>query len=286
MRTLRLQVPLMTGSDVSAWQHFLAAKNLYRDVVDGIYGPLSVQGTRDYQAAAGLSADGVAGIGTFSQALRDGFESPAGRVALPGMDACIDCGPFASSIASTGMKFVVRYYSKFETKSITRHEAVALSRADLQVAVVYEDSNNDISFFSTELGKENAAKAVLSAAEIGQPAGSAVYFAVDFDPSAGQVLGPISDYFRALSRAFSVAPTRYAVGIYGSGLTCRILRDAGLAAFTWLAGSTGFQESATFRPQAHLIQVSPERKICGGKLEIDDDIAQSENFGAFQILSS
>jgi len=63
-------------------------------------------------------------------------------------------------------------------------------------------------------------------------------------------------------------------------LTCRIIRDAGLATFTWLSGSTGFQEFARFRPQANLLQVLPERKICNGKLEIDDDIAQSENFGA------
>ena len=93
----------------------------------------------------------------------------------------------------------------------------------------------------------------------------------------------ITDYFEEVSAALAVAPTRYAVGVYGSGLTCRIIRDAGLAAFTWLAGSTGFQESAKFRPQADLIQVLPSRKICGNKLSIDDDVAQSENFGAFRI---
>jgi hypothetical protein len=202
-------------------------------------------------------------------------------VAIPGMDASVDCSAFASCIANAGMKFVVRYYSKFVHKSITGHEAVALSQADLQVAVVYEDSNDHINFFSTELGNENGTKALSLAAQIGQPAGSAIYFAVDFDPNAHQVLGPVSDYFRALSQTLS---TRYAVGVYGSGLTCRLIRDAHLAAFTWLAGSTGFQESAAFRPQADLIQVLPERKICDGKLEIDDDIAQTENFGAFQIL--
>jgi peptidoglycan hydrolase-like protein with peptidoglycan-binding domain len=274
-------LPLMSGSDVSAWQRFLAGKNFYHDVLDGTYGPLSDQGTRDYQAARGLAADGVAGFETFSQALRDGFES----VALPGMDAGVDCSAFASCIANAGMKFVVRYYSRFLTKSITRQEAVALSAANLQVAVVYEDSNDDINFFSSELGRENAAKALLLATGTGQPAGSAIYFAVDFDPNADQVRGPISDYFRAVSQAFAAAPTRYDVGIYGSGLACRLIRDAGLATFTWLSGSTGFQESTTFRPQAHLLQVSPERKICDGKLEIDDDIAQSENFGAFQIAT-
>jgi peptidoglycan hydrolase-like protein with peptidoglycan-binding domain len=285
MRTLKLQSPRMTGSDVSAWQHFLVAQAVYHDTVDGVYGPDSVQGTRDYQTNKGLDADGIVGVGTFSRAVLDGFEPQAGRVAVPGMDTNVDCSTFASCIAAAGLKFVVRYYSNNSNKTMTRAEAVALTNAGLQVAAVFEDSNNDIKFFSTELGQKNAAKALTLAVALGQPALSAIYFAADFDPTADQVRGPITDYFQAVAQAFSVAPTRYAVGIYGSGLACRIIRDAGLATFTWLTGSTGFRESNKFRPQAHLIQVAPERKICNGQLSIDDDIVQSENFGAFQISS-
>ena len=225
------------------------------------------------------------GPGPFSQAVLDGFASPAGRVAVPGMDARVNCSAFASCIATTGMKFVVRYYSNVVNKTMTRAEAVALSTAGLQVAAVFQDSGNDIKFFSAELGKKNAAKALLLAAGIGQPAGSAIYFAADFDPTADQVRGPVTDYFREVSAALAAAPTPYAAGVYGSGLTCRIIRDAALATFTWLAGSTGFQESAKFRPQAHLVQVLPSRTICNNKLSIDDDIAQVENFGAFRITA-
>jgi len=285
MRNLKLQSPRMSGSDVSAWQQFLVDQRLYGDAVDGMYGPLTAQGTRDYQTGKGLGADGIVGPGTFSQAVLDGFESPAGRVAVAGMDANVDCSKFASSIAASDLKFVVRYYSNNVTKTMTRQEAVALSTAGLQVAAVYEDFNNDVKFFSPELGKKNAAKALLLAAGVGQPAGSAIYFAADFDPTASQVRGPVTDYFREAALALAVASPRYAVGVYGSGLTCRVIRDAGLATFTWLSGSTGFQESARFRPQAHLIQVLPSRKICDNKLTIDDDIAQSENFGAFRVTA-
>jgi peptidoglycan hydrolase-like protein with peptidoglycan-binding domain len=283
MRNLKLQSPRMTGSDVSAWQQFLADQGFYDDAIDGVYGPLTAQGTRDYQTNKGLGVDGVVGTRTFSQAVLDGFEPPAGRVAVPGMDASVDCRTFASCIAASGIKFVVRYYSKSVPKTMTLAEAVALSGAGLRVAVVYQDSGNAIQFFSAELGKKHAAKALLLAAGIGQPAGSAIYFAVDFDATAAEVRGPIAAYFQEVSAALAVAPTRYAAGVYGSGLTCRIIRDAGLAVFTWLSGSTGFQESAKFRPQADLIQVLPSRKICGNKLSMDDDVAQSENFGAFQI---
>src|SRR5258707_7360791 len=136
MRNLKLQSPRMTGSDVSAWQQFLVDQSLYNDVVDGLYGPLTAQGTRDYQTKKGLGVDGVVGVGTFSKAVLDGFESPAGRVAVPGMDASMDCRAFASCIATTDMKFVVRYYSNSSSKTMTRAEAVALSEAGLQIAAV------------------------------------------------------------------------------------------------------------------------------------------------------
>src|SRR6266567_811199 len=159
MRTLKLQSPPMTGSDVSAWQQFLVDQGLYNGAIDGIYGPLTAQGTRDYQTNKGLGVDGVVGPRTFSQAVLDGFEPPGGRVAVPGMDASVDCRAFASCIAATGMKFVARYYSTSVRKTMTLAEAVALSEAGLQVAAVYEDSSNAIEFFSAELGREHAARA-------------------------------------------------------------------------------------------------------------------------------
>src|SRR5260221_6865427 len=283
MRTLKLQSPPMTGSDVSAWQQFLADQSLYNDAIDGIYGPRTAQGTRDYQTSKGLGVAGAAGPKWLAGAVLDGLEPPAGRVAVPGMAAVGDCRAFASCIAATGMKFVVRYYSTSVRKTMTLAEAVALSEAGLQVAAVYEDSSNASQFFSAELGKEHAARALLLAAGIGQPAGSAIYFAVDFDATAAEVRRPITDYFQEVSAALAVAPTRYAVSVYGSGLTCRMIRDAGLAALTWLAGSTGVQESGKFRPEADLVQVLPSRPTFDNRLSIAHDVAQSGNFGAFRI---
>jgi len=273
----------MFGGDVSAWQHFLVKQGLLSDAVDGVFGPNTGQATRDYQAGKGLTADGAVGVGTFSQAVRDGYEAQAGRAAISGMDAAVDCSAFASCIASEGMKFVVRYYSASAKKRIARPEAVALASAGLELAVVYQDSNNELKFFSDQTGRKHATTALQQAQEIEQPAGSAIYFAVDFDASAEQVRGAILDYFREVSRLLAAASTRYAVGVYGSGLTCRLIRDAGLATFTWLCGSSGYQETTKFRPEAHLLQVAPSRKICGNKLAIDDDIAQNVNLGAFTV---
>ncbi len=272
----------MVGSDVEDWQRFLTGRGLLEGSADGIFGPLTAQATKDYQSGAGLDPDGVVGPGTLAQAVRDGFVSST-RAVEAGMDADVNCTSFASCVVTAGMKFVVRYYSRSASKAMGVAEAKALSAAGLKLAVVYQDRQNIIDDFSSEKGAGSAQRALDQAAAIGQPEGSAIYFAADFDPPSADVRGSIAEYFLAVNRAFSTALVRYAIGIYGSGLTCRVLRDASLAQFAWLSGSTGFRESKTFRPRAHLVQVAPERKICDGKLEIDDDIAQVADYGAFRL---
>jgi peptidoglycan hydrolase-like protein with peptidoglycan-binding domain len=283
MQNLKLQTPPMTGSDVSAWQQFLSDQGFLTGAVDGVFGPATSEATKNYQAARGLTADGIVGPGTMAQAGRDGFQSAPGGTAIAGMDTNVSCLDSIDCIKAAGMKYVFRYYAQNAAKRLTREEAVALSQAGLQLGVVYEDFNNSIDRFSAAIGKQQVQAAVSQAAAVGQPSGSAIYFAVDFDPSEAQVRGAVTEYFQAVSDALAAAPAPYAIGVYGSGLTCRILRDSGLATLTWLTGSTGFREYAQFKPQATLVQIAPARKICGGALEIDDDIAQTAIFGQFQF---
>jgi len=282
MRNLKLTKPRMTGTDVQDWQQFLANRNLYSDPVDGIFGPDTAQATRNYQSSAGLDVDGTVGPRTFAQAIRDGLQSSTRALEL-GMDASVDCTNLAFCIASTGMKFVVRYYSQFANKLLTPAEGRALSDAGLKLVVVYQDKQNAVGFFDAAQGRSSAARALAIAQGMGQPAGSAIYFSVDFDPASDAIHGPISAYFQAVNQAFRAAPLRYAVGVYGSGLTCGLIRDASLAQFAWLSQSTGFREYTAFRPRAHMIQIAPSRDICDGQLNIDDDIAQVQDYGAFRL---
>ena len=282
MRTLRLTMPRMTGDDVKVWQRFLKARGLLTGPADGIFGPKTAQATREYQRSIGLDVDGVAGPNTFHRAVQDGFQPPAGAVRL-GMDTNAGCAAHAACIVVAGKRFVARYYSKFAAKTLRLAEARTLSGAGLDLVVVYQDRNNAIGEFSEAQGHDTATRALTQAGAMGQPSGSAIYFAADFDPSAAEIRGSISEYFNAVNNVFSTAATGYRIGAYGSGLTCRIVRNAGLASLTWLSGSTGFRGSTQFRPEANILQILPERRICGGALEIDDDVAQTADIGAFRI---
>jgi peptidoglycan hydrolase-like protein with peptidoglycan-binding domain len=271
----------LTGPDVSDWQAFLQSQGLLSGSADGVFGPQTDAATRAYQAGAGLEVDGVVGQNTMAAAVAGGYQSTTGAN-LAGIDSDTDCSPFADSLPGQGMQFVARYYALNAAKTLTAAEAQQLSAAGLGIVAVYEDFNNSVDRFSATIGASQAAQAGARAAAIAQPAGTAIYFAVDYDAAPADVEGPITDYFTAVQNVLAAAPTQYIAGVYGSGLTCRIIRDAGLADFTWLTCSTGFADYTAFRTQADIVQLAPSRFLLAG-LNIDDDIAQSAEFGAFRL---
>jgi peptidoglycan hydrolase-like protein with peptidoglycan-binding domain len=284
MRVLQLQTPNMTGPDVSDWQMFLQNQNVFSGNADGVFGPMTDTGTRAYQTKAGLTVDGMVGVNTLAQALIDGYQSTTGAN-IGGMDTVTDCTTFVGQMSAQGMKFAARYYSDDPSKALSLTEAQALSSGGLAIVAVFENLNNDANQFSTAIGQAQAATALQLAATIGQPRGTAIYFAVDYDATSADGQGPITDYFKAIKTAFAAAATQYEIGVYGSGMTCGVIHDAGLAKFTWIAGSMGYAEYATFRKQADIVQLAPERTLVAG-LDIDDDIGQSAAFGAFTVAQA
>jgi peptidoglycan hydrolase-like protein with peptidoglycan-binding domain len=279
MRQLELQTAYMSGPDVYDWQMFLKNQSLFPGNVDSIFGPQSDTQTRAYQTNAGLNVNGLVDSDTMAKALIDGYQSTTGAN-LGGMDAMTNCVSFAAQIAGQGISFAARYYSDNAAKALTLAEAQALSAAGVNIVPVFQNSNNASRFFSSDIGSSQAASALQQAAAIGQPPFTTIYFAVDYNAAPADVQGPITDYFTAIKAAFAAAPVQYAVGVYGSGLTCSAMRDAGLAQLTWITGSTDFSGYAAFRQQADIVQLAPGRTLLHG-LNIDDDIAQSAAFGAF-----
>ena len=76
MRILELAQPHMQGTDIGAWQRFLAMRKLYTITIDGDFGEATRHATIAYQKQAQLTADGVAGAVTVEHARQDGFVPP------------------------------------------------------------------------------------------------------------------------------------------------------------------------------------------------------------------
>jgi glycoside hydrolase-like protein/lipase (class 3) len=202
---------------------------------------------------------------------------------MPAIDTNINVTTYLPTLAAADVKAVGRYYSISTSKVLTQMEAEAITNAGLSIFVVYEDGN-DPTKFNANLGTFQAQQALICAREVGQPQGSAIYFAVDFDCTAAQFQQQITQYFIAISAVFAAQGFPYKIGVYSSGLVCQGLLAAGLCSYTWLTNSTGFQGYNQFYASKrwNLAQHLPRYY---GKLQADPNEAAGD-FGAFKVGTS
>jgi hypothetical protein len=197
-------------------------------------------------------------------------------------------------LLSQGVQMVIRYYnfsnsSTFPQKRLELPETELLSANGLQIAVTFQQRQNQVADFSEFIGIAAGRRAYRHAKDnIGQPAGSGIYFSVDFDASSEDLRDSVAPYFKGVKQAFaeeSGNTNDYRVGVYGSGLVCETLAEAGLIELKWLAMSRGFRgtRESLAAGRYHLAQQAPEVALCG--LGVDFNIANPAltEFGAFRI---
>lgn len=199
------------------------------------------------------------------------------------------CTLAAPVLFASGFRTVIRYYSEFtqqKEKCVTLPEALALGRAGLRLGVVYQDGGTVAAGFTQSKGFR-AGRYVYSYAQgtIHQAPGSAIYFAVDFDASKTEVKQNISPFFQGVATGFqseSGGVPDCAVGVYGSGLVCASILDAGLASFAWISQSMGFTGTKEFLKtnRWHLKQNLPEI-VCGLDADTNDRNPAQPDIGDF-----
>ena len=214
--------------------------------------------------------------------------SPPGEIVRTGeLRMIVDTSRRATAsiacLKAAGVTTVIRYYARetrMTEKRLIREEAAALVAGGLNVAVVFQSAGNNAGCFSAEIGAADAAYAHRYAmAQIGQPAGSAIYFAVDYAPRGDDMGKRIIPHFRAIGRAFSAEGSRYRVGVYGNGRVCASVRNSGLAEFAWLSnqpGDTSFDDWTLRQGGASV--------LCGLAFDINALAAGVADFGAFAAL--
>ncbi len=177
------------------------------------------------------------------------------------------CTSAAACLVQNGVEFVVRYYSettKQSQKRLLPDEARALHAAGLRIAVVYQDRQTQVEDFSRASGERDGRFAFAYGRENGQPLGTTIFFAVDYDAKPAD-LRAIQAYFQGVGAGLATAAQSepsYQVGVYGSGYVCRRLKEAGLVSHTWLAESTGYRESAGYSDWT-LKQFVTNEDLCG-----------------------
>ena len=179
-------------------------------------------------------------------------EAPrAGRLMPPqGIDMATDARDYANEIKSRQLDFVARYYraptSRWPTLSAA--EAAHLSSAGMKVVAVWESHSHKPEYFSYSSGYADAVSAYRQAKSVGQPTGTAIYFAVDYNAPQSDITGSIDQYFRGVAAGLASVGggSEYRVGVYGSGAVCDYLKRARLAQYTWLSNSTAWSGYDSF----------------------------------------
>ncbi len=197
-------------------------------------------------------------------------------------------------LRSKGVRTVIRYYNfsnsgVFPNKRLELPEAEALTANGMQIAVVFQQRQDRVADFSRAKGFAAGRTAFRHAQHsIGQPAGSGIYFSVDFDASNNEITNNVIPYFEGVRDAFnqeSGGNSDYRVGVYGSGLVSSTLTDKGLIQLTWLAMSRGFRgtRAALEAGEFHLAQRAPATTLCGLGVDLNDANPDRPDFGSFTI---
>ena len=194
-------------------------------------------------------------------------------------------------IRSEGVQTIIRYYARTTLqpeKRLTRAEAEAILAAGASIVVVHQAGGDGAASFSSDRGRQDANYSLKFAIEtIGQPGGSAIYFAVDFDCGTSQFQSKVVPHFEAVNEVLdgNAFSKRFVVGAYGNGLVLEGLLSRNLCRFAWLSQSTGHQGSKAFKQSGKwtLFQRLPS-SLCGIGVDVDDLNPLAGAFGAFDKL--
>jgi len=190
-----------------------------------------------------------------------------------GLDSAKSLIDYAGTLVQEGYTFAARYYfnaSSFKDR-LEAAEATHLSAQKVYLVSIWESGYpTSADYFTSGQGKSDGAHAAAQAKAAGQPKGSPIYFAADYDSTPSDIVSYATEFQTAVKAA------GYLAGIYGNGVTCHLLKERGLVSYTWLSQSTGFQGYSAWKPHANIVQTA---EFNWHGFDVDGDTASGDSGG-------
>lgn len=210
------------------------------------------------------------------------------------IDTAQNMTPYVELLRARSVNTVIRYYNhnnstRLPQKRIDSAEANALSDAGFDLAVVFQQGGGKdgaIGELDAAHGRKDAAQALKLATALGQPAQSAIYFAVDHDYFRDTELRNIEPYFAEVRQMLDA---RFRVGVYGSGAVGARMQDRGLADLVWLAGAKGWAGTRELlkTSQWALFQGEIDSNVPGSFSYDGNDVSSAyPDFGQFRLKTA
>lgn len=173
----------------------------------------------------------------------------------------------AKKMSAAGMKFVCRYLvpASMAWKRLTRPEAEAITAAGMKIVSVFQRGTKDVAG-GTVNGTRDGKAAYQEAKLIGQPEGTAIYFAVDYDAQPKD-FAAIEAYLRAAAKELP----GYFVGVYGSYAVVEEMSRRGACSHFWqtYAWSKGRLSHA-----ANLYQYKNGQQLAGHEVDFNNGLGK------------
>lgn len=273
---LRERGSLTTGSQDGArkWVRLFQAALRFNGFVSdfsGTYTNITAESARSFQSLAELPVSGNSNYQTWAGLLvSTGDETRPGAASDMSRPVTVsEC----SALFAAGYRTVGRYLSVLG-KRIGPGELRRIHAAGLNVFPIMQEGNTSVADFSYEKGRDHGLQSVRRLMQLGFPAGTTVFYAVDFDANDDGITSRVIPYFQGVNDVVNGARFKYRVGIYGTRNVCTRVCNDGLAVEAFLAsmawgwgGNLGF----TMTPNWSYDQIL-EYTLPGTTLGIDKNV--------------
>ncbi|MBC6315317.1 glycoside hydrolase domain-containing protein [Listeria grandensis] len=277
-------IPTFTSNKalVLLLQYSLACNGLPINQFSGAYDAETTNLVKRYQEFMKMSiTTGAINMGTFKALLSSAGDTNRSATACD--TSYVLNTDQIDTLWNAGYRYVGRYLTGNVIrggvrvpKAMNQAEIAAILKKGLKIFPIYQDGGYEIPYFEVPLqGISDGYKAIDAAYNLGFPAGTTIYFAVDLDAYDYQITDLIMPYFQNLRAAFKQNQDlrSYQIGVYGARNVCSRLKNAGLVDNVFVADmSTGFSGNLGFpMPDDWAFDQYFEMSIGtgNGKLDID-----------------
>ncbi|MDT0109378.1 DUF1906 domain-containing protein [Listeria booriae] len=263
-------------------QYSLACNGLPINQFSGVYDAETTNLVKRYQEFMKMSiTTGAITMGTFKALLSSAGDTNRSATACD--TSYVLNTDQIDTLWNAGYRYVGRYLTGNVIrggvrvpKAMNPAEIAAILKKGLKIFPIYQDGGYEIPYFEVPFqGISDGYKAIDAAYNLGFPAGTTIYFAVDLDAYDYQITDLIIPYFQNLRAAFqqNQALRSYQIGVYGARNVCSRLKNDGLVDNVFVADmSTGFSGNLGFpMPDDWAFDQYFEMSIGtgNGKLDID-----------------
>ena len=148
----------------------------------------------------------------------------------------------AKTITNAGYKYIGRYLTNAKSgkldKKMTNDEIKIIIDSNMSIFPIYQTYGGAVTYYTIEQGEEDAISAQQAAVSFGIPAGSTIYFAVDYDAYDYQVTDAILPYYKKIYDTMQTLEVRYKIGIYAPRNVCTRVCEAGYAEYSFVSDAS------------------------------------------------